>query len=34
VAHLKSARILQAGEIRLSGQNRPFGMGPSFSAAP
>jgi Family of unknown function (DUF6152) len=34
VAHLKSARILQAGQIRLSGQNRPFGMGPSFSITP
>jgi len=34
VAHLKSERILQAGELRLSGQNRPFGMGPSFSLGP
>jgi hypothetical protein len=34
VAHLKSKRILQAGELRLSGQNRPFGMGPSFRVTP
>ncbi|HYR82518.1 MAG TPA: DUF6152 family protein [Terriglobia bacterium] len=33
VAHLKAAHILQAGEIRFSGRNRPFGMGPRFSAA-
>jgi hypothetical protein len=31
--HLKTARILQVGELRLSGHTRQYGMGPSFSPA-